>query len=164
MGLDCKNMLKKKILFICLGNICRSPAAHAIMQKMVDDERLSDKYEIDSAGIGDWHLGELPDKRMRERGAKQGYKITHLARQFNAATDFAHFDIIIVMDEKNYSNIISQTKNNIYKSKVKCIAEYFVKFKGYKEVPDPYYGGIEEFDKALDLIKDGCEGILNNLK
>lgn len=63
MGLDYKNMLKKKILFICLGNICRSPAAHAIMQKMVDDERLSDKYEIDSAGIGDWHLGELPDKR-----------------------------------------------------------------------------------------------------
>ena len=98
-------MDKTKILFICLGNICRSPAANAIMQKYVDDAGLTDKFYIDSAGIGPWHVGQLPDKRMRQHGARRGYRIDHIARQFDARHDFIDFDYIVVMDDENYHDI-----------------------------------------------------------
>lgn len=96
---------KTNLLFICLGNICRSPAAHAVMQKMVDERGLGDTFEIDSAGIGDWHVGQLPDRRMREHGSRRGYRFDHRARQFDPHEDFARFDHIIVMDEENYRNV-----------------------------------------------------------
>ena len=92
-----KRMDTKKILFVCLGNICRSPAAHAVMQKMVDEKGLSAQFEIDSAGLGNWHVGQLPDARMRKHGARRGYAVNHLARQFHGATDFARFHYIVVM-------------------------------------------------------------------
>ena len=92
-----KRMDTKKILFVCLGNICRSPAAHAVMQKMVDEKGLSAQVEIDSAGLGNWHVGQLPDARMRKHGARRGYAVNHLARQFHGATDFARFHYIVVM-------------------------------------------------------------------
>ncbi len=164
MGLECNKTTKKKLLFICLGNICRSPAAHAVMQKLVDDRNISADFEIDSAGIGNWYVGELPDKRMRSQGRRRGYRIDHYARQFNAATDFSYFDIIIVMDEENYKNITSQASTDTDKVKVKCMADYFIRFKGIKDMPDPYYGKITDFDYVLDLIEDGCKGILQELK
>ena len=99
---------KKRILFICLGNICRSPAAHAVMQHLVDERGCSNQYEIDSAGIGNWHVGQLPDKRMREHGRRRGYDLNHHARQFDARKDFAYFDLIVIMDEDNYRYITSQ--------------------------------------------------------
>ena len=105
-------MDKTKILFICLGNICRSPAANAIMQEYVDEAGLSDEFEIDSAGIGPWHVGQLPDKRMRQHGAKRGYKIDHIARQFDASRDFDDFDYIVVMDDENYKNITWQAHDD----------------------------------------------------
>lgn len=107
-----------RLLFICLGNICRSPAANAIMQKYVDESGLSDWFDIDSAGIGPWHVGQLPDKRMREHGARRGYRIDHIARQFDAAKDFDRFDYIVVMDEDNYRNITRQAQNEEDRKKV----------------------------------------------
>lgn len=149
-----------KLLFICLGNICRSPAANAIMQKYVDEAGLSDKFVIDSAGIGAWHVGQLPDKRMREHGARRGYRIDHIARQFDATKDFDRFDYIIVMDEDNYRNITRQARNDDDRKKVIRMANYFIKYKGRTRVPDPYYGDGEDFELALDLIEDGCRGLL----
>lgn len=154
-------MEKTKILFICLGNICRSPAANAIMQKLVDDAGLTDRFVIDSAGIGPWHVGQLPDARMRQHGARRGYKIDHIARQFNAEHDFCDFDYIVVMDEENYSNICRQAHSSAERQKVVRMAKYFVKNKGRASVPDPYYGGAADFELALDLIEDGCRGILD---
>ena len=88
----------KRLLFVCLGNICRSPAAHAVMEAMVAEAGLNDQIEVDSCGVGDWHVGQLPDSRMRRHGARRGYRVDHHARQFSAA-DFDRFDYIIVMDE-----------------------------------------------------------------
>ncbi len=156
-------MDKTKILFICLGNICRSSAANAIMQKDVDKIGLADNFYIDSAGIGPWHVGQLPDKRMRQHGAKRGYKIDHIARQFDAKRDFNDFDFIVVMDDDNYKNICRQARNNDERQKVIRMADYFVKYKGIDSVPDPYYGGDADFELALDLIEDGCRRILDSL-
>ena len=152
-----------RLLFICLGNICRSPAANAIMQKYVDESGLSNRFEIDSAGIGPWHVGQLPDKRMREHGARRGYRIDHIARQFDAAKDFDRFDYIVVMDEDNYRNITRQAQNEEDRKKVIRMADYFIKYKGRTSVPDPYYGDGEDFELALDLIEDGCKGLLAHL-
>lgn len=156
-------MDKIKLLFICLGNICRSPAANAIMQQIVDKAGLTDKFVIDSAGIGPWHVGQLPDKRMRQHGAKRGYRIDHIARQFDAKRDFDNFDYIVIMDDENYKNIRRQAHNDDERKKVIRMADYFVKYKGKTSVPDPYYGGDAEFELALDLIEDGCNGILNTI-
>ncbi len=152
-----------RLLFICLGNICRSPAANAIMQKYVDEAGLSNRFEIDSAGIGPWHVGQLPDKRMRDHGAQRGYRIDHIARQFDAAKDFDRFDYIIVMDEDNHRNITRQAQNEEDRKKVIRMADYFIKYKGRTSVPDPYYGDGEDFELALDLIEDGCKGLLAHL-
>ncbi len=168
-------MDKTRILFICLGNICRSPAANAIMQQIVDKAGLTDKFVIDSAGIGPWHVGQLPDERMRRHGARRGYKIDHIARQFDARHDFEDFEYIVVMDDENYGNICRQARNHSSCVeggtrgageegwKVIRMAEYFIKYKGRTSVPDPYYGGGADFDLALDLIEDGCNGILKTI-
>lgn len=161
-------MDKTRILFICLGNICRSPAANAIMQQMVDRAGLIDMFAIDSAGIGPWHVGQLPDIRMRRHGARRGYKIDHIARQFDAKRDFDNFDCIVVMGDDNYDNICRQAKSRARSAseaedlcrKVIRMADYFVKYKGRACVPDPYYGGDADFELALDLIEDGCNGIM----
>ncbi len=148
------------ILFICLGNICRSPAAHAVMQYKLKEKGLEHAIHVDSAGIGNWHVGQLPDSRMRKQGALRGYDVSHLARQFDANKDFDSFDKIIVMDEENYRNIIAQARTQEDKAKVSRMAEYFQHFQGQATVPDPYYGSTQDFDYALDLIEDGCDGIL----
>ena len=149
------------ILFICLGNICRSTAAQAVMQKMVDEAGLTDKFYIDSAGICPWHVGQLPDKRMRQHGARRGYPIDHIARQFDASHDFADFDYIVVMDDGNYHDICRKAHSEIDRRKVIRMADYFTKYKGRTSVPDPYYGDGEDFELSLDLIEDGCRGMLS---
>lgn len=156
-------MDKTKILFICLGNICRSPAAHAVMQQKADEAGWGDMIFVDSAGIGPWHVGQLPDERMRRHGARRSYTIDHVARQFDASRDFDTFDYIIVMDDDNYKNICRQARNDNDRKKVIRMADYFVKFKGRSSVPDPYYGSGADFELALDLIEDGCEGLLHQL-
>lgn len=145
------------ILFICLGNICRSPAADAIMRHLADD---CDWLHIDSAGIGLWHVGQLPDPRMRQHGARRGYRIDHIARQFDPSADFSRFDYIVVMDDDNYRNIARQARSPEDRSKIVRMADHFVRYRGHSSVPDPYYGGDRDFELALDLIEDGCGGLL----
>lgn len=156
-------MMKMKLLFICLGNICRSPAAEGIMRQMVEERALSNDIIVDSAGIGSWHVGEMPDPRMRKHAARRGYDLSPLrARQFRA-DDFQKFDYIIVMDEENYHDVMERGGVYADARKVLRMKDYFIRYKGQQSVPDPYYGGAEGFERALNLIEDGCEGLLKDL-
>lgn len=157
-----ENHEKRKIalLFICLGNICRSPAAHAIMQRDIDEAGLSGRFFIDSAGIGPWHVGDLPDRRMRQHGARRGLDISHIARQFNAKTDFRTFDHIVVMDENNYRAIASKASSEADREKIIRMSDYLLDHPTAHSVPDPYYGDSSDFELVLDLIEDGCRHLL----
>lgn len=151
--------MKRKLLFICLGNICRSPAAHAVMQHLVDEAGRSALFEIDSAGIGGWHVGQLPDERMRRHGRERGYRIDHRARQFSARRDFPCYDAIYVMDEDNYRAVTARAESEGEKAKVHRLADFLTEHHA-TTIPDPYYGGLEDFEYALDLIEDACEELL----
>ena len=150
---------KKRLLFVCLGNICRSPAAEAVMRKMVADAGLADSYEIDSAGIGDWHTGQLPDRRMRACGAQRGYRLDSHARQ-TRKDDFTRFDRILVMDSENYRTVTALAPTASAKQKVEMLVDYCTDHTGAHAVPDPYYGDESDFNHALDLVEDACRGLL----
>ena len=154
--------MKQRLLFVCLGNICRSPAAVGIMKAMVEKRGLSHMFEIDSCGIGPWHVGELPDSRMRRHGHDHGYRFDHRARQIRRE-DFDRFDHIIVMDHENYCTITSMAPDNTSKAKVEMIAQYISNHKNVDVVPDPYYGGDKGFELVIELLEDACEGIIDTL-
>lgn len=154
--------MKKRILFVCSGNICRSPSAEAIFQNLVVNKGLEWQFEIDSAGTGPWHVGEPADNRMRRHARKRGYNLTSIARQFNPAVDFDRFDHIIVMDDENVRSLRSVARNENDLAKISKMTEYSKAFN-YKNVPDPYYGGDEGFELVIDLIEDASEGLLEEL-
>lgn len=154
---------KLRMLFICLGNICRSPAAHGVMQHMVDARGLSHRFEIDSAGVGGWHVGDLPDRRMRRHGRARGYAFDHRARLFDPSVDFDTFDLIVTMDEENYRTITRMVADEAQRRKVVRMADYLRDHPHATSVPDPYYGGDADFELALDLIEDGCRHLLEEL-
>ena len=154
---------KYKILFVCLGNICRSPAAEAIMKKKLEDRwPLCADVQVDSAGIGSWHEGQLPDRRMRSHGARRGYDISSIARQVRPG-DFARFDYIFGMDHENMADLRRLARTDAERAKVMCAADFMTRHPQYDTVPDPYYGGDGDFELALDLIEDACDGIIDRL-
>lgn len=152
----------KKILFVCMGNICRSPAAEAILKKKLQETNLDHKISVDSAGTIDYHTGELPDPRMIRRGSLRGYRLVHRARQFSPQKDFINFDLILTMDEQNYSTIVSLDKGNKFFDKVKRLTDYCKQFN-IDSVPDPYYGGDKEFDLVIDILEDAIDELLIRL-
>lgn len=152
-------MTKKKILFVCLGNICRSPSAEAVFTGLVDKNGLTGKYEIDSAGIGGWHVGEPADKRMQKHAVKRGYDLTSIGRQIDPEADFDRFDMIVAMDDENVTALKKLARNQDDLKKIHKMTD-FSKVWGYNEVPDPYYGGDEGFELVLDLLEDACQGLL----
>lgn len=156
-------MKKKKVLFVCLGNICRSPSAEAVFTGLVKKEGLTDKFEIDSAGTGRWHAGEPADRRMQSHAIKRGYDLTSISRGFEPDIDFDHFDIIIGMDDQNISTLKSWARKGEDKAKIHKMTD-FSKEWNYTEVPDPYYGGEAGFELVLDLLEDSCKGLLEKLK
>ena len=151
---------KLKILFVCLGNICRSPAAHGTMLHILKEKNITDKVEVDSCGTASYHTGDLPDHRMREAAKDRGIELTHRARKINKS-DLSKFDIIVTMDDSNYSDVISYGGS---KDKVKKMIDFVKEKKGCDEIPDPYYGGRDGFDLVLDLVYDGCIGMLKQFK
>ena len=151
---------KVRILFVCLGNICRSPAAEGVMRAMVDNAGLTDKYELDSAGTYAGHSGELPDKRMRVHAARRGYALTHRARQVRSA-DFADFDIIVAMDDSNYDNLRHLAPSPEDEQKIVRMIDFCRLHPYYYSVPDPYYEGASGFELVLDLLEDACAGLLD---
>lgn len=153
---------KVRILFVCLGNICRSPAAQGVMERLVAEKGIADRFEIDSAGLYGGHAGDLPDPRMRVHARRRGLELTHRSRQVRES-DFDRFDIIVAMDNSNYDRLRAMAPTLEDKRKVVKMADYFTLHPWADCVPDPYYDGDQGFENALDLIEDGCEGLLNKL-
>ena len=153
---------KYSILFVCLGNICRSPAAQAVMQHMVDERGLTDRFYIDSAGTGGWHVGDLADKRMRVHARPRGYELTHRARTVQAS-DFEDFDLIVGMDAANVDDLCRKAATIEQQDKVVMMGDYIRRFPHYDYVPDPYYEGSEGFELVLDLLEDACDNLLERI-
>lgn len=156
-------MEKKKILFVCMGNICRSPSAEAVFNGLLKKQGLENNFEIDSAGTIAYHAGERADRRMQAHALKRDYYLTSISRKFNPETDFDHFDLIIGMDEQNISSLKQLARNKNDLQKISLITDYSREWN-YHEIPDPYYGGEEGFELVLDLLEDACEGLLDELK
>ena len=154
--------MPKKLLFVCLGNICRSPAAENIMNLLIEQEGLSDRFICDSAGTGGWHVGALPDRRMRAAAQARGMNFIGSARQFEAK-DLQEFDLILAMDTDNYYNILALDPKADFTDKVQMICDYCQTHKD-QQVPDPYYGGADGFNYVIDLLFDACGGLLKALK
>ncbi|MGN0834842.1 MAG: low molecular weight protein-tyrosine-phosphatase [Candidatus Spyradosoma sp.] len=153
----------KKILFVCLGNICRSPAADGIFSRRVAEAGLSDAIACDSCGTGDWHVGDLPDPRMRAAGTRRGFDFTHRARRLRDE-DFAAFDLLVVMDEQNRRDVLARAPRGFDAAKVRLFTEFCTgEFAALPGVPDPYWSGDDGFDRVLDILEDGCSGLLKKL-
>ena len=153
----------KKILFVCLGNICRSPAAEGIFNQKIKERDLEKFFLVDSAGTGGWHVGNLADSRMREAALSRGIELTSRSRKIQE-NDLYEFDHVFVMDQDNLNAVKSLIKDsmNPINSKIKLILTYS-KNSQLNEVPDPYYGGKHGFDKVLDLLDDAIDGLIDSL-
>ena len=152
--------MKQRILFVCLGNICRSPAAEAVLRDMATSQNA--EIEIDSAGTYGGHAGEKSDPRMREAAARRGIAMTHRARQVREE-DFDRFDRIIVMDDNNYERVFRLAPDRAAQRKIYRFVEFCTQHPEWSYVPDPYYEGREGFELVLDLLEDGCKNLLAEL-
>ncbi len=154
-------MDKNKILFVCMGNICRSPSAEAVFTGLVKKYDMANQFEIDSAGTTAYHVGQGADGRMQSHAIKRGYNLTSISRQFNPDTDFDYFDMILGMDDENMHALRYMARNDADLNKLYKMTD-FSKEMNYDEVPDPYYGGEAGFELVLDLLEDACEGLLED--
>lgn len=162
----------KKILFVCLGNICRSPAAEGIFRdileshgQIVDDSLAGIKpfsWKVDSAGTGGWHIGDLPDPRMRQHASRRGYSLTHHARQVRES-DFDEFDLIIPMDSSNVDSLRRLAPTAQAQGKIHPMAEWLPKGCRYDHIPDPYYDGYQGFETVLDLLESALHNLYADL-
>ncbi|PFH13182.1 low molecular weight protein-tyrosine-phosphatase [Burkholderia sp. JKS000303] len=155
-------MNRVAICFVCLGNICRSPTAEGVMRHQVGAAGLADRIAIDSAGTGDWHVGEPPDTRAQAAAHTRGYDLSALrARQVSAA-DFERFDLLLAMDEANLAELRRRCPPE-YRDKVRLLME-FAPGTAETEVADPYFGGAQGFEQVLDQVERACAGLLDTLK
>lgn len=152
---------KKKVLFVCLGNICRSPAAQAVFQAVVDRHGMQESFMVDSAGIYQGHQGNLPDSRMRAAASARGYSLTHRARPVSAL-DFPDFDIVVAMDDNNFQDLMHLAPSVEDSRKVVRMASYLTTHS-ISYIPDPYYMGHEGFELVLDLLEEACANLFNSL-
>jgi protein-tyrosine phosphatase len=155
--------MKKRVLFVCLGNICRSPSAEAVFNGLVKKNGLEDDIECDSAGTAGYHDGEPADQRMQSHAIRRGYRLTSIARKFDPSVDFDDFDYIIGMDDDNVNDLQDMASNVEDLNKIYKMTD-FCSRGGHYSVPDPYYGGSEGFELVLDILEDACEGLLNEVR
>ena len=151
-----------RILFVCMGNICRSPAAEGVFRQMVSQEGGEGQIECDSAGTIDFHAGSAPDSRIRRTGQERGFEIGGRARHVQVS-DLATFDLILVMDRDNLDYVTNLDGAGQYREKIRLFCD-FVQHSSETEVPDPYYGGQAGFEKVFDLLEDGSEGLIAYLR
>lgn len=150
------------VLFVCLGNICRSPAAEGVMLRLISERGLEDRFRIDSAGTYGGHAGDMPDRRMRVHARQRGYELTHRSRRVTYS-DFDDFDIIVGMDAANCSDLRRMASTVEQERKIVHIGKYIRNNPHYDYVPDPYYEGSEGFELVLDLLEDACRVMLDEL-
>jgi protein-tyrosine phosphatase len=151
-----------KVLFVCLGNICRSPAAEGVLRSLAEKAGLSDQMEIMSCGIGDWHVGQLPDPRMRHAALQRGITLTSQGKVF-----FPHyldeFDYILAADHEILEHLHRFATTPVQKARLHLMTAFSSAFKG-KSIPDPYYNGAAAFDQILDMLEDACQGFIAEVK
>lgn len=157
-----RNKEKIRVLFVCLGNICRSPAADGIMHNIIERHADDERWLIDSAGTYGGHAGDMPDKRMRVHAVRRGYNLTHRSRQIRES-DFGDFDIIIAMDSANERTLKRMAPTVEAEARVVPMGRFFRMATRYDHVPDPYYEGAEGFELVLDLLEDACENLYDQL-
>lgn len=151
-----------RVLFVCLGNICRSPAGEGVLRAIVDEHGAGADWEIDSAGTYGGHSGQLPDQRMRVHARRRGYELTHRARRFTTA-DFDDFDLIVAMDGANERDLRDMARTPDDLAKIVPMISFVKMATRYDHVPDPYYEGAEGFELVLDLLEDGCRNMFDLL-
>jgi protein-tyrosine phosphatase len=151
-----------RVLFVCLGNICRSPTAEGVFRARVEAAGLADRFVIDSAGTGDWHLGHLPDPRTREVAAARGFTLEHRARQVKPA-DLDAFDVVIAMDEANHRDLQAMARSPEARAKIRMFLEFHPLEPRKAPVPDPYLGDRADFEHVFDLCDEAAVGLLREL-
>ena len=149
------------VLFVCLGNICRSPMAEGVFNRILERENQQENFNVDSAGLHDYHQGELPDSRMRAHANRRGYTLTHRSRPVTKA-DFDKFDYIIGMDNQNIRGLTRLAQTDEHRAKILQMTD-FCTLHNAAEVPDPYYGGAQGFEYVIDLLEDAVGNLFKTL-
>lgn len=155
-------MKKVKVLFVCMGNICRSPTAHGVFRQLVEDEGLGESIEIDSAGTHAYHVGSPPDARARETAERRGIDLSDLVARKAVEEDFDYYDYVLAMDQDNYHGLCSICPPG-QERKIGLFMDYAAAAKS-REVPDPYYGGPEGFEKVFDMVDAASSGLLADIR
>lgn len=156
-------MKQTKILFVCLGNICRSPSAQGAFEYLTQKEGVADRFEVDSAGTGDWHLGEAPDKRAQAACKRAGFDISHLRARLVKPEDFTHYDLILACDSNNYRDLQTMAKGIEGASdRIRLLMPYAGPGAG-NVIPDPWYGNDSDFDSTVRMALKSCKGLLESL-
>jgi protein-tyrosine phosphatase len=158
-----KNNKPVAVSFVCMGNICRSPTAEAVMRHLVHEAGLAGKISVDSAGTGAWHVGEERDRRSRAVASRRGVPITGLARQFSRA-DFERFDLVLALDEDNQRDLRRLAQSDEARAKIRLLRSFEPGAAPGSEVPDPYYGGPDGFERVFDICLAACRGLLEHLR
>jgi protein-tyrosine phosphatase len=151
------------VCFVCLGNICRSPTAEGVMRHLVREAGLESAIRVDSAGTGNWHVGESPDRRASAAGRRRGIEVSGAARQFRRA-DFERFDYVLAMDGTNYDDLVELAPNAEAKRKIHLLRSFDPASPANAPVPDPYYGGAEGFDEVVELCLAACRPLLERIR
>ncbi len=154
-------MKKVSVVFVCMGNICRSPTAEGIFRAQVADRGLADRFEIDSAGTHAYHDGEAPDPRAKKRAKQRGVELGDVRARRVTAEDIERFDYILAMDSDNYFNLLKIAPEG-HQQKIHLMLDFTARYSE-KDVPDPYYGGPRGFDRVYDLIESASEGLLDKI-
>ncbi|GGP27424.1 low molecular weight protein-tyrosine-phosphatase [Silvimonas amylolytica] len=153
---------KFRVLFVCTGNICRSPTADGVMRQLVRKAGLQERVDIDSAGTDDYHVSEAPDRRAQQHARKRGYDLSFLRARQVHKPDFSQFDLILAMDKGHFTRLERQCPAE-YRDRLKMFLDFAAGQAG-KDVPDPYYGGPDGFEHVLDLVEAGCDGLVKHIE
>lgn len=155
--------MKIKLCFVCMGNICRSPTAEGVFQKLIDQRGLTDRFFLDSAGTHGYHVGKPPDRRSQQAALARGIGIDHLRARQVTVEDLDHFDMLLAMDSQNYQGLLALASSDVHRQRIRLMME-FAPALAVDEVPDPYYGeGGQGFERVLNLLEHAAQGLLAEL-